>query len=477
MLISLTARGNDAADVSFLLHKHPDRFQSFDMSYGTCHAFYSQADPNRCTFCLVLDVDPVQMTKGKKRQNKFALAGYVNDRPFVASSFLSSAISQVLGSALSGKCKQRPELTTKAFDFEIEIDVLPVLGGEEMLRRVFEPLGYEIEAEQFTLDPQFPEWGASRYFSVCLRNRLLLSELLSHLYVLIPVFDNQKHYFVGPDELEKLMSKGKGWLQTHPEKETIARRYLKFQKGLFHQAMQQLEVDEEQSAATPSSSTASLEAELEKKISLNQQRLQAVKTQLLNSAATRVIDLGCGEGKLLRSLKTEWQFKEVIGVDVSMKALEIAKRRLRMEEMPSFQADRIKLMHGSLMYRDGRFEGFDAAAIVEVIEHLDPPRLSAFEKVVFRHARPRTVIITTPNAEYNVMWESLPAGKFRHSDHRFEWTRSEFQNWANAIASEYGYRVEFLPVGPVDETVGSPTQMGLFKIGVPSQANATEEVV
>ena len=242
-----------------------------------------------------------------------------------------------------------------------------------------------------------------------------------------------------------------------------------------HQAMQQLEVDEEQSAATPSSSTASLEAELVKKISLNQQRLQAVKTQLLNSAATRVIDLGCGEGKLLRSLKTEWQFKEIIGVDVSMKALEIAKRRLRMEEMPSFQAERIKLMHGSLMYRDGRFEGFDAAAIVEVIEHLDPPRLSAFEKVVFRHARPRTVIITTPNAEYNVMWESLPAGKFRHSDHRFEWTRTEFQNWANAIASEYGYCVEFLPVGPVDETVGSPTQMGLFKICLLYTSDAADE--
>ncbi len=476
MLISITACGDAASDLGYLLHKHPDRFQSFEMSFGTCHVFYPQADPDRCTFCLALDVDPVEMTKGKKRQNKFALAGYVNDRPYVASSFLSTAISQVLGSALSGKCKQRPELPAKEFDFEIEIDVLPVRGGESLLRRVFEPLGYEVDAEQFDLDPQFPEWGASTYFSVRLRNRMRLSELLGHLYVLIPVFDNQKHYFVGSDELEKLMSKGEGWLGSHPEKEEIARRYLKFQKQLFHQAMQQWDADEDQQTTSPNRDKSSREDELEKKISLNQQRLDAVKTQLLNSAATRLIDLGCGEGKLLRSLKTEWQFKEIVGVDVSVKSLEIAKRRLRMEEMPAFQAERIKLLHGSLMYRDRRFEGFDAAAIVEVIEHLDPPRLSVFEKVVFKHARPRIVIITTPNSEYNVMWESLPAGDFRHPDHRFEWTRSEFQDWANAIASQYGYSVEFLTVGPVDEKTGSPTQMGLFRIGNSNQSNAQGEV-
>jgi hypothetical protein len=116
-----------------------------------------------------------------------------------------------------------------------------------------------------------------------------------------------------------------------------------------------------------------------------------------------------------------------------------------------------------LIYRDKRLAGFDAAAVVEVIEHLDPPRLAALERVLFEFARPTTVVLTTPNREYNVMWESLPAGKFRHPDHRFEWTRQEFQEWANRVAFNHGYAVRFLDVGPVDANVGAPTQMGVFE--------------
>jgi len=129
---------------------------------------------------------------------------------------------------------------------------------------------------------------------------------------------------------------------------------------------------------------------------------------------------------LLRELLKDKRFDEILGMDVSVRALEIAAKRLKIDDLPSFQADRIKLIHGSLMYRDKRLAEFDAAAVVEVIEHLDPPRLSAFERVLFQHAKPRTVVLTTPNAEYNIMWETLPAGNFRHPDHRFEWTRQEF---------------------------------------------------
>jgi hypothetical protein len=115
------------------------------------------------------------------------------------------------------------------------------------------------------------------------------------------------------------------------------------------------------------------------------------------------------------------------------------------------------------MYRDKRLEDFDAASVVEVIEHLDPPRLSAFERVLFEFAKPRTVVMTTPNSEYNVKWETLGAGKFRHPDHRFEWTRQEFQDWANGIDTQFGYTVRFLGVGPEDEQVGPPTQMVIFE--------------
>jgi 3' terminal RNA ribose 2'-O-methyltransferase Hen1 len=148
---------------------------------------------------------------------------------------------------------------------------------------------------------------------------------------------------------------------------------------------------------------------------------------------------------------------------VSIRALEGAERRLKFDRLPDRQAERIKLIQGSLMYRDQRLEGFDAATVVEVIEHLDPPRLAAFERVLFGFARPKFVVLTTPNREYNVMWESLPAGQFRHGDHRFEWTRDEFQTWANRVALQHQYRVRFVAVGPEDASLGSPTQMGVFE--------------
>lgn len=181
------------------------------------------------------------------------------------------------------------------------------------------------------------------------------------------------------------------------------------------------------------------------------------------SGARTVLDLGCGEGKLLRELLQDRQFERIVGMDVSIRSLEMAQRRLKLDRLPDRQAERLKLIHGSLIYRDKRLEGFDAAAVVEVIEHLDPPRLSALERVLFEFARPQTVVLTTPNREYNVMWETLSAGQFRHADHRFEWSRQEFQDWANRVAERHGYSVRFLPVGPEDEDVGSPTQMGVFE--------------
>ncbi|MGC3971312.1 MAG: hypothetical protein QM775_29425 [Pirellulales bacterium] len=130
------------------------------------------------------------------------------------------------------------------------------------------------------------------------------------------------------------------------------------------------------------------------------------------------------------------------------------------------------MLHGSLTYRDERFAGFDAAAVIEVVEHLDPPRLSAFERVLFEFARPRTVVLTTPNREYNVMWETLPAGRLRHADHRFEWTRAEFQTWATGVAVRHGYDVRFLPIGPEDALLGPPTQMAVFAASASSPAAA-----
>jgi 3' terminal RNA ribose 2'-O-methyltransferase Hen1 len=189
-----------------------------------------------------------------------------------------------------------------------------------------------------------------------------------------------------------------------------------------------------------------------------------VLAALKASGASRVIDLGCGEGRLLRLLLADRQFSEIVGMDVSHRVLDSAADRLRLDQLPERQRDRIRLIHGSLTYRDDRLAGFDAAAVIEVIEHLDPPRLAAFERVLFEHARPSTIVITTPNAEYNARWETLPAGHFRHRDHRFEWTRAEFEAWAAQIAARFHYSVRFEPIGPVDPEVGAPTQMAIFAL-------------
>jgi 3' terminal RNA ribose 2'-O-methyltransferase Hen1 len=462
MLLTITATQYPATELGYLLHKHPGRCQSYDLSFGRAHVFYPEATDDRCSACLLLDVDPVGIVRGKGSAEG-PLSQYVNDRPYVSSSFLSVAIAQVYGSALQGRCKERAGLASTPIPLSARMSVIPVRGGETFLRSVFEPLGYTVEAERHVLDEQFPAWGDGPYFSVTVSKTTALSELLTHLYVLIPVFDSQKHYFVGDDEMEKLLEKGKGWLGQHPAREEITRRYLKFQPSLYRQALARL-VDDEQPGETEAADAASDQAKVirDENLSLNEQRVGAVMAAIRACGAKRVLDLGCGEGKLLRELLKDRQFAEIVGMDVSIRSLETARDRLKLDRLADQQASRIRLIHGSLMYRDRRLEGFDAAAVVEVIEHLDPPRLAAFERAVFEFARPETVVVTTPNREYNVTWENVGAERLRHPDHRFEWTRSEFQCWADGIAGRFGYSVRFVPVGPVDEAAGAPTQMAVF---------------
>ena len=465
MLLTVSTIHPRAGELGYLFHKHPAKLQSFESSFGKAHVFYPLNEEDRCELALLLDVDPVGLVRKKGPSgNAGALEQYVNDRPYVASSFLSVAIADVLGSALNGRSKDRPDLVDVAFPFVAKLAALPCRGGETLLRKLFEPLGYAISAQRLLLDAKSPDWGDSNYFSVELRNTTRLQDLMSHLYVLIPVLDDDKHYWVGEDEIDKLMRHGDGWLSQHPERETIVNRYLKYQRHLTRNAMAQLleettDSDEAEIAHTQE------EEQVEAKISLNEQRLGAVLAALKSSGATRILDLGCGEGKLLRLLLAEKQFAEIVAMDVSHRVLEIASERLHLESMPEMQRKRLKLLHGSLNYRDARLAGFDAAAVVEVIEHLDQPRLHAFERVLFEFAKPKTVVLTTPNAEYNVKFETLPAGKFRHKDHRFEWTRDQFQSWARTVAQRFGYTVQFLPVGPEDGIVGAPTQMGVFSHG------------
>lgn len=467
MLLTISTTAVPATDLGYLLHKNPARVHGFELSFGRATVFYPVATPERCTVCLLIEVDPVGLVRRKSGPagDGGILTQYVNDRPYVASSFLSVAMSEVFGTAMGGRSKDRPELAAKALPFEARIAVLPSRAGERLIRDLFEPLGYQVAVERLALDPKFPEWGASRYYSVSLTGTQRLQDLLSHLNVLIPVLDDEKHYWVGDDEVDKLLRRGGEWLPVHPAKEQIARRYLKHRKSLALQAIERLAVDADDDVdetSTPTGKPAGREETLESRISLNTLRIAQVAETVRASGAKSVVDLGCGEGKLLRELVKQRQIDRIVGMDVAIRSLERAHERLRLEQLAPAFRDRIQLMHGSLMYRDRRLANFDMATVVEVIEHLDAGRLRAFERVLFEHARPRAILVTTPNAEYNARFESLPAGQFRHPDHRFEWTRPEFESWANGIAGRFGYGVRFEAVGEADLVLGAPTQMAVF---------------
>ena len=461
MLLTITTTHQPATDLGYLLHKHPDRVQAFDVPFGTAHVFYPEASAERCSAALLLDIDPVGLVRRDRGASGFALAEYVNDRPYVASSFLAVALVSVFKSAMAGTCKGHDELAGAAIALEASLPVVPARGGEGLVRRLFEPLGYDIDVTPIALDPQFPDWGDSRHVGLTLRAQVRLADLLRHLYVLLPVLDDDKHYWIDEAEIEKLLRRGDGWLAEHPERELIVRRYLKKQARLVHPALARLDEALPAGEGDSQDDGAAPEEELEERVSLRDQRLGTVQSVLKSSGARRVLDLGCGPGALLQRLLRD-DYEQIVGADVSMRALEIAARRLKLDTMHDAQRERIALLHSALTYRDKRLCGFAAAALVEVIEHLDPPRLAAAEQNVFGSARPGTVVVTTPNVEYNVRWETLPAGKLRHPDHRFEWTRAQFASWAEGVAERHGYAVRYLPVGPDDPEVGPPTQMAVF---------------
>ena len=481
-----------ATDLGFLLHKHPGRVQSFDQSVGTAHVFYPEVSDARCTAALLLEVDPIALVRGRAGHpgDGFTLGQYVNDRPYAASSMLAKAMKDVFRTALTGRCDSRPDLAAAPIPLQIRLPSLPCRGGADLLQRLFEPLGWQVTAVRVPLDPELPGWGDSRYHDLTLRGELRLAEALNHVYVLLPVLDDAKHYWVGDDEVDKLIRAGQGWLATHPERALIARRYLAHRQSLTNSALARLadvdDIEPEQLDNAPDGAVPLDPPDRpDRAVPLAEQRRGAVIAALRAGGARHVGDLGCGEGALLHDLLADRGFDRIVATDVSVRSLQIAARKLRLDRMPEAQRVRLDMFQSALTYRDDRLAGLDAAVLMEVIEHVDPPRLGALARAVFGYAAPGMVVVTTPNAEYNVRFPTLPAGNLRHRDHRFEWTRSQFRSWADGVAHSFGYAVRYVPVGSDDPEVGPPTQMAIFSkapsaaagLAAPTTANAvTEEV-
>ena len=462
MFLEISTTHRPATDLGYLLHKNPARLHEVELSFGRAWVCFPEARDARCTAALILDVDPVGLVRGKSGGDGL-MQQYVSDRPYAASSFLSVAMGRTLREAVGGRSRERQALADTAIPLQIRVTPLPARGGTALVHKLFEPLGHTVACEPIPMDPLRADWGESSYVALTLTTTARLCDVLSHLYVLIPVLDARKHYYIGDDELEKLLARGGAWLKAHPEREMIVNRYLRGRRSLIREAIERLTEQEEAEPETALDTQAKDTAEeaIEKPLRLHDRRLDAVAETLKMLGAARVLDLGCGDGKLIGRLIKDRQFAEIVGVEVS--SVSLARAADRLERLSERVRARVKLLQGALIYRDTRLRGYDAAALVEVIEHIEPERLRHMESAVFGDAAPRAVIVTTPNADYNVLFETLPAGKFRHEDHRFEWSRAEFAKWCARIAERYGYDVDIAPLGDVDATHGAPSQMAVFR--------------
>lgn len=452
LLLSTTHR--PATDLGYLLHKNPARIHESELSFGRIIVAFPEASEDRCSALLALDIDPVALARrpdGLRRE-------YVNDRPYVPSSFLSSALAEMFGTAMGGRSKERPELADTPMPWEVRLESLACRDGDTLVRSLFEPLGCEVEVERGMLDDRHPEWGPSPYARVTLKTTALLRDLLTWLYVLVPVLDDDRHHYLSRQDVANLLAKGGDWLPRHPRRRLIALRYFRRSRPLVQEALTRLEKDEEGDEDAKKEATEAAASP-----SLHEQRLDAVAQVLLDAASQTILDLGCGEGRLIQRLIRRASVTKILGLDVSLRSLEQVRKRLRWDQMPERLQEKLTLVHGSLGYRDARLEGFDAAALVEVIEHIDLDRLPALEQVVFRHARPRLVAATTPNREYNVLFPTLESGAMRHDDHRFEWTREEFREWCEKVGTAFGYSWSIEPLGPVHPECGPPSLMGVFR--------------
>ncbi|MCL1839207.1 MAG: 3' terminal RNA ribose 2'-O-methyltransferase Hen1 [Propionibacteriaceae bacterium] len=454
MFVTIAA---DSDDLSYLLFKHPDRVQEFNLGYAKATLWFPHAQPGRYQVALLVDIDSVALAKSKRFQRRdHELGTYINDRPYAASSLLSVAIARVFGSALKGQePAERPHAAQAPRHLTIQLPSVRLqlakfsaaTAPTDLIVELFEPLGWEVKVKTTPREDSLTA-------TVILEGVMTLSSALASLYVLLPVLDRSKHYWVDETEITKLLRYGESWLPQHPRRDYITGQYLAQQRDLIAGANQLL--DEARGYADEPEPHSVQPPRLAKA------RIAAIIAALKASGAKKVLDLGCGEGRLILEMAKDSYFTQVVGADVSTSALKRAERSLA--QLAPRQSERVKLIQASATYQDARFANFDAIVLAEVIEHLDPNRLYGLEKTVFEKATPKCVLVTTPNAEYNQVF-GLRAETFRHSDHRFEWSRFGCEQWATGVADRQGYQVNFDEIGESHHEYGAPTQMAVFTLG------------
>jgi 3' terminal RNA ribose 2'-O-methyltransferase Hen1 len=463
VFLSIATTRQGAKDLGFLLYKHPDRVFRSDASRNakmSAVGFYPEATDERCEFCLVVEVDPVERVRGASWGA--GIAQYVEPLPFLASSYMAQALSLCLRSAMNGVVTSKDPAEEErlkvaaAEKWPLEITVSPLRTSPALISRMFEPLGWDVALHSIALDIPGMMSGdrGTDLHTLTLRGEVTLQDALTHLYVLLPALDPARHYFYGESEVQKLLDKSQNWLEQHPARELIVGRYLSKSRELRETALQQFETaDDDETVA---------EGDVpDEPVSAHDERHQRIVEIVRGAGDVSVVDLGCGEGKLLERLSKLPGKLEITGVEPAMRDLDKAHRAL--SRNPGKQMDpRIKLKHGSILYADDQLKGFDIAILSEVIEHIDPERLDHAERCVFGFMQPRKVVVTTPNASFNEMF-GLEEGRFRHRDHRFEWTETEVTAWCGRIGRDYGYSYELGGAGGYEPAFGHLSHFIVFE--------------
>jgi 3' terminal RNA ribose 2'-O-methyltransferase Hen1 len=445
MQLSIKVTGQGAGVVSHLISKNPHNLYERNEKGHTVRLVYTTSSEEETEFLLYVVPDPIELVRNSP--DLYNITQYINDREFAVSSLFCSFIRTALGTALNGKPKEEyRSWVDHELQLELRFGPLASSLSDKQIQQLFEPLGYKIGIDygDFTV---FKEKSTARYLTI--KGTKTLQTSLRHVFVLIPVLDDYKHYFIDEREVEKLERYGEGWLEFHPLADLIIKRSLRFRDVI---AKSNFKVSDEKDLNFRNKAPS--------KPRLNDMRYEAIvkQVQSLTNKST-VIDMGAGEGKLSVQLGFIPGIQEILAVEPSQREHIRAKERFeKAKQIEGFLEP--SLLWGSLFYTDDRLRNKDVMILCEVIEHINEDRLPGIMELIFRENRPRTFLITTPNQEYNAIYDL--GENMRHNDHRFEWSREEFQNRCQNWIANVPYSVVFAGIGEEQEPYGFPTQMAIF---------------
>jgi 3' terminal RNA ribose 2'-O-methyltransferase Hen1 len=444
MQLTIQASGDNVQAISYLLAKNPNNLYERNHKGHLVRLFYSKFTETELEVTIFVTPDPIEMVKNNS--NSYDITHYINDREFAVSSIFCSFIRSALGTALNGQPKEEHlKWVNHPFSFNFEFGPVVSSLSDEKLMNLFEPIGYEVTINRPEIEYSFPikTKSSARYLSI--KGMKTLQEGLRHLFVLIPVIDNYKHYFIDEKEIEKLERYGEGWLEQHPLRDLIYRQALRF-KEIY--------------SLVENSSKDEKKVEPVKKVRLNELRYEKIVNAVSQMKPRSVVDFGSGEGKLSVQLGFVEGITEILAVEPSESAsLKALERFNKVKNKEKFVIP--ELLWGSLFYYDERLKDKDVIILCEVIEHIDETRLPKAMDTLLHDYQPGALIITTPNREYNELYDMEE--HLRHNDHRFEWTRAEFRQWCTERNYSNDYELLFDGIGEEHPSHGFPTQMCIFK--------------